>query len=406
MARTRLKPELHIIFTGVPYPKGMAGTKRIQHAIDALNSYPDISVSVLCARQPSELNPPDGEHKGVPYSTIMPDAFRGAFMLKYPLYFFRARRAFRRLVKPTAKGVLLVLGPPVVDDLPLILEARRQNYKVVLDVVEDDTVAKKIICSRVARVRRASALALGRYGIRYADGFIVISSRLYDKYRSLTKGRTPLLKRPISVDFTCFPSPEVQSLKEIRLFYSGSFGVKDGIEFLIDAFEILAGDIPSLRLILVGQPDPDRLSSVLGKIKNCRFRQRIEYKGYLDDDAYYHELNRASIMCMTRIDHPYAHVGFPFKLGEYLASGRPVIASDVSDIKEFLTHQESALLIRPGSTQDLIDSVHYLLEYPEKASAIGLHGRQVARQHFCYMRQADPLYQFIGALYGRKMLHA
>lgn len=406
MTCTGLKSELHIIFTGVPYPKGMAATRRIQHAIDALNSYPNISISVLCARQPSELNPPEGEHKGVPYSTIMPDVFRRAFMLKYPLYFFRARRAFRRLVKPTAKGVLLVLGPPVVDDLPLILEARRQNYKVVLDVVEDDAVAKRMLRSRTARARRASALALGRYGIRYADGFIVVSSRLYDKYHRLTNGRTPLLKLPISVDFTRFPSPEVQPLKEIRLFYSGSFGVKDGIEFLIDAFEILAGDIPSLRLILVGQPDPDRLSSVLGRIKNCRFKQRIEYKGYLDDHAYYHELSRGSIMCMTRIDHPYAHAGFPFKLGEYLASGRPVIASDVSDIREFLTHKESALLIGPGNMQDLIDSVHYLLEEPERASAIGLRGRQVAREHFCYMRQADPLYQFIGALCGRKMLYA
>jgi glycosyltransferase involved in cell wall biosynthesis len=109
---------------------------------------------------------------------------------------------------------------------------------------------------------------------------------------------------------------------------------------------------------------------------------------------------------MTRIDHPYAHAGFPFKLGEYLASGKPVIASDVSDIREFLTHKESALLIRPGNMQDLIDSVHYLLEEPESASAIGLRGRQVAREHFCYMRQADPLYQFIGALCGRKILYA
>ena len=406
MGCTRPKSELHIIFTGVPYPKGMAGTKRIQHAIDALNSYPDISVSVLCTRQSSKLNPPDGEHKGVPYSTIMPDVFRRAFMLKYPLYFFRAQRAFRRLVKPTAEGVLLVLGPPLVDDLPLILEARKQNYKVVFDIVEDDAAAKKMLSSRAARARRASALACGRYGIRYADGFIVISSRLYDKYHGLTKGRTPLLKHPISVDFTWFPSPGVPSLKEIRLFYSGSFGVKDGVEFLIDAFEILASDIPALRLILVGQPDADRLSSVLGRIKNCPFKQRIEYKGYLDDHAYYHELNRASIMCMTRIDHPYAHAGFPFKLGEYLASGRPVIASDVSDIKEFLTHRESALLIRPGNMQDLTDSVHYLLECPERASAIGLRGRQVARQHFCYMRQADSLYQFIGALCGRKVLYA
>jgi glycosyltransferase involved in cell wall biosynthesis len=406
MAYTRLKSELHIIFTGVPYPKGMAATKRIQHAIDALNSYPDISVSVLCARQPSELNPPDGEHDGVPYSTIMPDVFRQAFILKYPLYFIRAQRALRRLVRPTAEGVLLVLGPPLVDDLPLILEARKQNYKVVFDIVEDDAAANGMLSSRVARARRASALALGRYGIRYADGFIVISSRLYDKYHRLTKGTTPLLKRPISVDFTWFPSPQAQSLKEIRLFYSGSFGIKDGVEFLIDAFEILANDVPSLRLILVGQPDADRLSCILGKIKNCRFKQRIEYKGYLDDHAYYRELNRASIMCMTRIDHPYAHAGFPFKLGEYLASGRPVIASDVSDIKEFLTHKESALLVRPGNMQDLVDSVHYLLEYPERASAIGQRGRQVARQHFCYMRQADLLYKFIGALCGRKMVYA
>ena len=62
-------PKLNVVFTGFPYPQGLAGTKRNQHAIDALKKY-DASVKVLVLRQSTKINTPNGVYGGVPYETI------------------------------------------------------------------------------------------------------------------------------------------------------------------------------------------------------------------------------------------------------------------------------------------------------------------------------------------------
>ena len=98
---------------------------------------------------------------------------------------------------------------------------------------------------------------------------------------------------------------------------------------------------------------------------------------------------------MTRIDLDYAHAGFPFKLGEYLASGRPVIASRVSDVDRFLADRSNAVLVRPGDSGELAEAIEYLLDNPEAASSIGQRGREVAVSLFDYKSQGQALLSFL-----------
>ena len=71
----------------------------------------------------------------------------------------------------------------------------------------------------------------------------------------------------------------------------------------------------------------------------------------MDEKDYYSLLNNADIPCMTRVDLAFANAGFPFKLGEYLAAGKPVIASRVSDVDRFLVNGQNAMLVNPGSVR-------------------------------------------------------
>lgn len=46
--------KINLIFLGsFPYPHGMAGPKRIQHAIDGLKSFNDVNIRVISLRQSS-----------------------------------------------------------------------------------------------------------------------------------------------------------------------------------------------------------------------------------------------------------------------------------------------------------------------------------------------------------------
>jgi glycosyltransferase involved in cell wall biosynthesis len=52
----------------------------------------------------------------------------------------------------------------------------------------------------------------------------------------------------------------------------------------------------------------------------------------------------------------------PLKLFEYMASGVPIVASDLPSIREVLTHEENAILITPDSPERLAEEIKNVLQ--------------------------------------------
>jgi glycosyltransferase involved in cell wall biosynthesis len=391
--------EINWIFLGgFPYPKGMAATRHIQLVMDGLKGYPDISIRVIILRQSSRENELSGIHQGIPYETVMGDALRARGVLMAPLLHVKARQVMNGAYQSCRKNILFVYGPPTLDNVPTLRYARQLGFKVVFYIVEDDDVASDISRSPWHRLANAYIRHVTGHMASWADGIVVISSRLEAKFRERTQGRVPLHDMPISVDMASWPDTPSRFGDTVTLFYAGSFGFKDGIPILLDAFDRLAARYGNVRLVLTGKGSAEDMHGVQARITSSPYRERIDYKGYLNDDEYQAELKAADVPCMTRIDHPYAHAGFPFKLGEYLATGKPVVASRVSDVAQWLRHRESAMLVEPGSAVDLVQAVEHLVRNPDEAAVIGRRGREVARRSFCHKRQAKALYDFVKAV--------
>ncbi len=387
--------KLNVVFTGFPYPLGMAGTRRNQHAIEVLQRYKDVSVKVIVLRQSTELNEPCGVHNGVPYETVGPDLFRMRFLLTSPIFFVKSRRAIRRAFCPHAKNIFLVYGPPALDNYAMIRQACKCGYKIIFDIVEDDDVAWNISSSLWHKVKNLLVRLMQEKIAQLADGIIVISSSLENKFKRLTRARIPIMLRPISVNIDKFPGKAHKFGSIVKLLYSGSFGTKDGVENLLAAFQQIAFCHDNVRLILTGKSSNERMKTILGLIEASPVRSHIEYKGYLKDEEYFRTVDACDIPCMVRTDSAYANAGFPFKLGEYLASGKPVIVANVSDVRKYLKHKYSAMLVRPGSVDGIVEAVDYLLKHPQQASLIGANGRLVAKHCFDYRSQSPMLYRLL-----------
>jgi len=80
----------------------------------------------------------------------------------------------------------------------------------------------------------------------------------------------------------------------------------------------------------------------------------------------------------------------PLKLFEYLASGRPVIASDLPSIREILTHGLNGWLVPPDDPPALAAGITTLLDAPDLGSALARQGRAIARQH-TWLKRAEGL---------------
>jgi glycosyltransferase involved in cell wall biosynthesis len=363
-----------------------------------LKPFEDVSIRVIVLTQSSKANVLNGNYENVPYETVMGDLLRLRMALLFPVLCLKARHALKLAYRPGWDNIIYNYGPLNLFNVGALFYAHDLGYKIVFDIVEDYDVAMVISRSLLHRTKMAVIQCL-KWRIRHlASGIIVIGSHLKTKYRGLTHGATPIHYRAISVDFSCFAAAPRPFGQIVTLFYAGSFGKKDGLPVLLDAFDGVAARHANVRLALTGKGSDEMMHSTLARIDVSPFKDRIGYMGYLDDAAYYAELNAADILCATRIGSDYAQAGFPFKLGEFLATGKPVIASNVSDIANVLRDREEALLVEPGNPNSIENAVEYLLNNPEIASKIGKHGREKSHRLFDCRVQSQALLDFLRCL--------
>ena len=377
------------------YPRGMAGTKRIQNMINALKEYPDLTTRVILQRQSSLDNMILGVHEGTPYETVMGDLFRSKMLAALPILCYRTIAALKRVFRPDQKNVIYFYGPLFLESVVPLIYAQKHGYKIVFDIIEDFSLINEVSLSFYQYVRSNLASLLSLQIKNLGAGLIVISSYLEEKSLNLTHGKVPIHYLPISVDMDCFPEKPFRMNPTVSLFYAGSFGKKDGLPILLEAFDRLAGCYENLRLVLSGRGDREAMSNFFARVEKSPYKNRIDFRGYLEEKDYYSLLNDVDIPCMTRIDLGFAHAGFPFKLGEFLATGKPVIASRVSDIDRYLTHGHNAMLVKAGSSNEICEAVEFLMNNPESAAAIGRRGREVAQSFFDYKKQGKALFTFL-----------
>jgi glycosyltransferase involved in cell wall biosynthesis len=83
--------------------------------------------------------------------------------------------------------------------------------------------------------------------------------------------------------------------------------------------------------------------------------------------------------------------GFSTKLGEYLASGNPVVAAGVGDIPLYLKDRENAFVYKPEDYMAVEYIMEYILAHPIEASMIANNGKIVAAKHFNSILEAQKL---------------
>lgn len=71
----------------------------------------------------------------------------------------------------------------------------------------------------------------------------------------------------------------------------------------------------------------------------------------------------------------------PIKLFEYMASGVPIVASDVGSFIPYLRHNENALLFEPDNPNKLATAVNQAIQNPNRMATLAASARQSAKQY-------------------------
>jgi glycosyltransferase involved in cell wall biosynthesis len=68
----------------------------------------------------------------------------------------------------------------------------------------------------------------------------------------------------------------------------------------------------------------------------------------------------------------------PLKMYEYMSAGKAIVASRSGQIAEVIKNGYNGVLVEPGNTRNLSDTIVHLLKDDEKRSHLGFNARQQA----------------------------
>jgi glycosyltransferase involved in cell wall biosynthesis len=225
------------------------------------------------------------------------------------------------------------------------------------------------------------------------DGFIAITETLTRYYLKLTKSKAKFYHLPMTVEFERFENVSLNKFSSDYIAYCGNdpTGTKDGVNMLIEAFDIIKDDFPELKLLIAG-----KVHQLTHKyVKDMYLENRVVFLGFIERDFISEILMNAKALCLSRPKNFQAEGGFPTKLGEYLATGRPVVITEVGEITEYLTDGISAFIAKPDDVRAYADKLKSCLLDSINADRIGSAGRQVALQRFNYSNYSNGLHNFV-----------
>ena len=358
-----------IVFTGsFQYPSGYASTKRINHLISYLNKVGYNCQVVLFS---------NNKRSGIFNQTFYKSLYLFDFKIFNFIFLPLAQVQFIKLLYANPKKdkkYLYVYSGITFENILIILFARFWKYRIIVDFVEDFSYHKENV-SFIRRIKIWSNSVFEKKVSLLADYIIVISDFLLIKYKKLVPIDFPIFLLPISAQPNHIKKC-ISGSRQIKVLYSGTYGIKDGIKYLIHAFIKLVDEINDIILILTGEVKGDVKQLLSG------YTDKVVMTGYLSDEEYYKQLKNADILVVPRINSTYANAGFPFKLGEYLATGNPVVTTNVSDIKNYLTDKESAIIVEPESSESIFQGIKFLIKDPIKAAEIGNSGKMICEKYF------------------------
>ena len=111
---------------------------------------------------------------------------------------------------------------------------------------------------------------------------------------------------------------------------------------------------------------------------------RVHFLGHVEDVPSL--LAASDILC-----HPSLAEGLPNAIVEAMASGVPVVASNVGGIPDAVSHEDTGLLVPPHDIKAIAGSLNRLLDSPDLGARLASNGRQVARDRFDLQRNLELL---------------
>ncbi len=322
----------------------------------------------------------------------------GPAVLYSPLFFRASHHKFSQLHAQQSfdiiHGNLPLMSSYGIRDgnLPPIVETVHCTVRNELKALARQSISRLNLNEAMARALSPVWLQRERYLLGRAQHVISVSAGL--KREIVTQYGYPsnsVTVIPNGVDYSRFAtaaSEAQQGKREIMraslslsssdrvILYVGRLMEGKRIIDIVKALPSIASSVPSANLVIVGKrnSNAERIEAMAVEMGVRDRLTMVDHVPYAQIPDYY---AMADVFCL-----PSASEGFPFTVLEAMASGTPVVGSDISGIDEQVTHEVNGLLQPVGDIEGIAHNICRVLGEPLLAARITEAARKRVQEHY------------------------
>jgi glycosyltransferase involved in cell wall biosynthesis len=216
---------------------------------------------------------------------------------------------------------------------------------------------------------------------------------------AMGRGRVPadrvfiLRNGPKSEEFV--PVEAIPALKRglpYMACYVGVMGPDDGVLELLASIRHIVHDMGRHDILFALLGDGAIRPQALAQVKAWGLESVVDMPGMIRDKLVLRQYMSTADVCLSPEPLTPLNTRSTFiKIGEYMAMGKPIVASDLHESR--YTAQEAAMYVVPGNAQEFGQAIVTLLADPERRRNMGEFGRQRFLNHLSWEHQKHNLFE-------------
>jgi glycosyltransferase involved in cell wall biosynthesis len=165
--------------------------------------------------------------------------------------------------------------------------------------------------------------------------------------------------------------------------FVGNLAPWQGVEYLVKAAPSILSRYPECRFLIVG--DGVMKNELLNLSRELGIEDKFIFTGVVPYDRVPIYINASDVCAAPFILARNAKIGLsPLKLYEYMACGKPVVASDISGVADALETSKGGISVPSENPGALAEAISKLLENQELRADMGSKGLRHVTENYSW----------------------
>jgi glycosyltransferase involved in cell wall biosynthesis len=187
------------------------------------------------------------------------------------------------------------------------------------------------------------------------DIFVIPNGINLERFKNLSKG-------------------DIRSKGEKTILFVGTLRPVKGLTYLIEAMKITRDKNKDIQLMLVGSGEERVHLEVL--IKKLKLKKCVNFIGKVPNEEVPEYMFASDVFVLPSLSE-----GFPNVVLEAMASGLPIVATNVGGLSEIIKDGENGFVVEPKSPKQIAEMVLMLLEDDELRERISKNNKKRVKDY-------------------------